>query len=77
MTELFQNIRSTQAEAERQVAEQLETLEKSENVESKSEFFGAVGSEIDQMNMYFYSFKYIFEQIKGPCYQSANKGDVQ
>lgn len=77
MTELFQNVRSMQEEAERQVAEQMETLEKSENIESKAEFFRAIGTEIDQMNMYFNSFKYIFEQIKEPCYQSANKGDVQ
>lgn len=77
MTEMFKNIEDAKAQAEREVAKRLETLQKTENVESKSEFFQSVGGEIDQMNMYFNSFKYVFEKIKEPCYATANKGDVQ
>jgi hypothetical protein len=72
-SEIFEKIEEIEAQAKAEVAANLERLETEQKVSSGAEMFQALGMEMDQMNMYFNSFKYIFEQIKGPCFETANK----
>ncbi|MFH1720202.1 MAG: hypothetical protein ABH856_01165 [Patescibacteria group bacterium] len=75
--ELLEHIQTAQEDARNLVKEQVRALEKASEVSGQATLLKTLGAEMAQMNMYFTSFKQIFDQIYKPCFATANKQDVQ